>query len=397
MSVFWDLVSCEYKKIFKRRGAVITLIIAVMLSLIGVFGTIVGSIYVNGEPVISKYEDMTKDLEYAKELSGRAIDKELIMEAVREYSALNGSDGAYYLSDGYRKYSAVYDIVNSVYGCDFEEFCGLTEDWAESFYEIRRQYQESAISQLKMSDKAKRSLLDADKQIDEPFIFEPHGGFYRFFVIMYTTGIILAVASAIIFAPIFSGEYTSGADSLILSSKYGKNLLVWAKIFVMVTFLSGIAVILAVLTFTECAAVWGADGANAAIQLMMPMSPYPLNMVQCAVIYFVCILAACIMTAALTALLSAGIKTPFGTIVVMSVIIIAPMMINVSENNVWLYKLSHLLPSNMMAFWSVMDNIQFELFGLVIRPYIFMPVIGITAAVIFSLLAYRIFGKRQAN
>lgn len=398
MNVFWNLVSYEYKKIFKRKGAVITLILAALLSLFSVFGTVIGYVYdSSGEPVMSKYDDVKLDIKYAEELSGRAVDAELITEAVREYSALDKNDGQYFLSDSFRKYSPVYKIADSVYDCNFEDFCELTEDQTESFYEIRRQNQEIAISQTGMSDKAKQSLISAGKQLREPLIFEPYGGFGRFFAIMYTTGIIIAVAAAVIFAPLFSVEYTSGADSLILSSKYGKNLLVRAKLFVMVTLSAGLAIILTVLTFIECAAVWGAGGANAAIQLMVPMSPYPLNMGQCAAIYSVCIFAACLMTAALTALLSAGIKTPFGTIVIMSVIIIAPMMINVSENNVWLYKLYCLLPSNMMAFRCIIDDIQFELFGLVIRPYVFTPVFAITAAVIFSMLAYRVFGKRQVN
>ncbi|MDY2847329.1 MAG: ABC transporter permease, partial [Oscillospiraceae bacterium] len=152
-----------------------------------------------------------------------------------------------------------------------------------------------------------------------------------------------------------------------------------------------------VLTYAECMAIWGADGAGAAIQLQMPMMSYPLNMGQCALLYSVSVFAACIMTAALTALLSAAIKTPSGTIVIMSVIIIAPMMMNVSEDIVWLYKLFCLLPSNMMAFWCTIDSIQFEIFGLVIRPYIITPVFAAIAAVIFSVSAFRVFGKRQVN
>lgn len=397
MNTFWNLVSYEYKKIFKRKGAVITLILAAIVSLGSVFGTMIGYIYIDGEPVMSKYEDVKTDQEYARSLSGTAIDMDLIAEAVHEYSMLDTNDKLYVLSEKYRKYSAVYDIAHSVYGCNFKGFCELTEEQIEQFYELRRQNQEQSIMQTNMSDRAKQSVLAADSAVKKPIVFEVTEGYGRFFAIMYTTGIIAAIAAAIVFAPLFSGEYTSGADSLILSSKHGKGLLVWAKLFVMLTLSAGYTVILTVLTYAECMAVWGADGAGAAIQLLLPMSSYPLNMGQCAVIYSVCILAACIMTAALTALFSAGIKTPFGTIVIMSVIIIAPMMMNVSENIVWLYKLFCLLPSNMMGFWSIIDDIQFELFGLVIRPYVFTPIFAAVFAVVFSLFAYRVFRKRQVN
>lgn len=408
MNIFWNLVSYEYKKIFKRKGAVITLILAAAISLFSVFGTIIGSVYdSNGEPVMSRYDDMKIELEYARELSGRVIDTELIMEAAEAYSKLELNSAEKYTdSEEYenfaRKYIEIYSIVHSVYNTsserfDAQDFGNMTVEQAEKFYEIRRQKQEQAVMQTKMSDKAKQSVLSADNAVEKPIIFEASEGYSRFFAIMYTTGIIIAVAAAIIFAPLFSGEYTSGADSLILSSKHGKNLLVWAKLFVARTLSAGLAVILTVLTYAECMAIWGTDGAGAAIQLQVPMMSYPLNMGQCALLYSVSVFAACLMTAALTALLSAGIKTPFGTIVIMSVVIIAPMMMNVSEDIVWLYKLFCLLPSNMMAFWCIIDSIQFEIFGLVIRPYIFTPVFAIVAAVIFSVSAFRVFGKRQVN
>lgn len=408
MNIFWNLVSYEYKKIFKRKGTVITLILAAIVSLFSVFGTIIGSVYdSNGEPVMSRYDDMKIDREYARELSGRAIDTELIMEASEAYSNLQFDSAEKYTdSKEYekytRKYSKIYSIVQCVYNTlserfDAQSFGNMTKEQADNFYEIRRQKQEQAIMQTKMSDKAKRSILGVDSGVEKPVVFEASEGYTRFFAIMYTTGIIIAVAAAIIFAPLFSGEYTSGADSLILSSKHGKNLLVWAKLFVSFTLSAGLSVILTVLTYAECMAIWGTDGAGAAIQLQVPMVSYPLNMGQCAVIYSISVLAACIMTAALTALLSTGIKTPFGTIVIMSVIIIAPMMLNVSEDIVWLYKLFCLLPSNMMAFWCIIDSIQFDIFGLVIRPYIFTPVFAAIAAVIFGISAYRVFGKRQVN
>lgn len=408
MNIFWNLVSYEYKKIFKRKGAVITLILASAVSLFSVFGTIIGSVYdSNGEPVMSRYDDMKIDLEYARGLSGRAIDTELIMEASEAYSKLRLNSAEKYTdSEEYkeyaRKYSEIYSIVRSVYNTqserfDAQSFGNMTSEQAENFYEMRRLKQEQAIMQTNMSDAAKQSVLGLDSGVEKPIVFETSEGYTRFFAIMYTTGVIVAVAVAIICSPLFSGEYTSGADSLILSSKHGKNLLVWAKLFVSFTLSAGLSVILTVLTYAECMAIWGTDGAGAAIQLQVPMMSYPLNMGQCALLYSVSVFAACIMTAALTALLSAGIKTPFGTIVIMSVIIIAPMMMNVSEDIVWLYKIFCLLPSNMMAFWCIIDSIQFEIFGLVIRPYIFTPVFAVIAAVIFSVSAYAVFGKRQVD
>ena len=113
MNIFWNLVSFEYKKIFKRKGAVITLILAAAVSLFSVFGTIIGYVYdSNGEPLMSRYDDLKTDLEYARKLSGRVIDTELITEAVHEYQMLDTNDIYYAFSENYRKYYAVFDIAH---------------------------------------------------------------------------------------------------------------------------------------------------------------------------------------------------------------------------------------------------------------------------------------------
>ena len=128
MNIFWNLVSYEYKKIFKRKGAVITLILAAVLSLVSVFGTIIGYVYnSSGEPVMSRYDDMKIDLEYARKMSGRAIDTELIMEASEAYSKLRfDSSEKYTDSEEYenyaRKYSEIYSIARSVFNTSSERF-----------------------------------------------------------------------------------------------------------------------------------------------------------------------------------------------------------------------------------------------------------------------------------
>ncbi|MGN1417556.1 MAG: ABC transporter permease [Oscillospiraceae bacterium] len=397
MSVFRDLVSFEYKKILKRKGAVTAVIIAVLLSAASVCGTMIGYIYIDGEPVMSKYEDMKADREYAHELSGRTLDGELIIEAAREYAKADTTDRGYVMSEEFRRYSTVYDIARQVYGCDFKEFCELTEEHAEQFYEVRRGNIEAYAEKSSMCEASKQAVLAMDDKVSIPFEFQYAEGYDRFITIMYTTGIIALLVIAIVFAPLFSGEYTGGTDRLILSSKHGKGLLVKAKLFVMMTFSAGYAIFVTLISFGECMLIWGADGAQAPIQLSDPNSFYPMTMLQAAAAQSVSIFGACIMTGAVTAFLSAKMKTPFGAIIIMWVIIIAPMMMNVSERIVWVYDLFCLLPSNMTAVWFVLDSIQFELFGQSIPPYIFMPVFAFIAAAAFSAAAYRTFGKKQVG
>lgn len=73
------------------------------------------------------------------------------------------------------------------------------------------------------------------------------------------------------------------------------------------------------------------------------------------------------------------------------------MFLDVSDAPVWAYELFTLLPSNMTAFWYVMSDFQFELFGMIIPNYIFLPIFAAAGSCLCSYLAYRGFKKHQIN
>ncbi len=406
MEIFWRLTAYEYKKALCRKTAVMAVIIAVIICAASVCGAIIGDVYDrNGNFICTRYEDMQKDIRHARSLSGRPIDSELIMEAAEAYGKVP-TDGSvsYTDTDEYelyaRKYSEIYGIARTVFNTDEERFDvksfqSLTKEQADSFYELRRAKQEDAVRKSVMSDKAKEDVLAADKNVEKPIVFKNTNGYQRFAAIMYTTAIISALASAIVFAPIFSGEYSSGADSLILSSKHGRGLLIGAKLFTVFTVSAALTLFMTALNYAECMLIFGSDGADGAIQLLFPMASYPLTMGQSAAIYSVGILAACLMSAAITAALSARVGTSFGTVIIMAAILIAPMFFNVDTRIPFVNALFDMLPSNIMAFGFMFSDTQYELFGAVIRPYVFLPVSAAAFAVLFAAAAYRVFKRRN--
>ena len=127
----------------------------------------------------------------------------------------------------------------------------------------------------------------------------------------------------------------------------------------------------------------------------MLLSPYPLSMGQTAWLLAASTFFACLMTAAVTMLLSAKLKSPFGVIILVGLLLIVPMFLNVPESNIVLYNLFHLLPANMMPLWAVTDGIQYELFGLVFRPYVFFRLFAVLICVFLAPFAYRSFKNHQ--
>ncbi|MDE6686953.1 MAG: ABC transporter permease, partial [Lachnospiraceae bacterium] len=214
--------------------------------------------------------------------------------------------------------------------------------------------------------------------------------------VMYTTAFMSAAAVAIMISGIFSEEYVSGADNLILSSKHGKGLVIGAKLFAAFGIAEALIIFLMVISYIEVMAVWGTSGADAAIALLGNIFEYPITIGQSALFYSICTLGSILLFTALTTFFSSAFKTPFNTIVVMAIILIVPMFIVIPDSApLWVFQLEQLMPTNMMAFWGAMSDLQYEIFGVVVPPYVFLPVFAIIASCVCVCLSYRIFKRHQ--
>ncbi len=404
MSDFWSLVRYEYKKILHKKSVFIVLVLAVIVTVASDWGTLFGNSYVEGVVFESHYDAIVKDRAYARSLAGREIDTQLILEAAQAYAKIPEADRYIDLPEYQtfaRRYSEIYNISRAVYHTDARQFNmvdfqALSDERAEQFYAARRDKQAEAVEATAMSDKAKEKVLALDAQIKTPFTFSYTDGYTRFFTLMYTIGLMAAFVMAICISPLFAGEYTSGADQLILASKHGKHRLIQAKLFTGFSMSAAICLILTLLSYILSMLTFGFDGGNAPLQLYYPMSPYPLTMGQTAFLLAVCAFFACLMTTAITMLLSAIFKSSFGVIILISLLLIVPMFITVTYEHIVLFNLFHLLPTNMMEFGPVTSPIQYELFGLVVHPYIFLPLFAIMMSILLTPFAYRSFKHHQA-
>ncbi len=408
MNLFFDILGYEFKKTLCKRRTVITLALVLILGALSVFGTIIGNYYYydeNGnEFAVSRYEDEMLDRKYGEELSGRVIDADLIMEAVEAYKQVPMNGSIHYTNtpeyqQTARKYSEIYGIVRWVLDLNsVEDFQSLTREQAEQFNRIFRENRQYVIDNSQISENVRAYWQKCLEESPETLTYEYSGGYSRFVTIMYTTAIMAGAAISIIIAGIFSEEYTSGAVSLILSSKHGKGLVIGAKLVTALTVAAALIILLTAINYAETMIVWGSGGADGSLIMLGNIFPYNMTIGRSALLYSVCVLAACLLFAAITSLLSALFKTPFSTVVIMAILLIVPMFITVPNGSpIWLYTLENLLPTNMMAYWGAMYEYQYEIFGAIIPPYIFLPTFSAIVSCICVIFAYRIFKKHQIS
>jgi hypothetical protein len=403
MNAFWILVNFEYKKIIRKRSVQITVLLALMITAFDVIGTLIGSFYVEGKPYETYYDAMIKDRSYMRALSGRLLDGKLIMETVEAYAQIPEAND-YQETKEYqtiaRPFSGIYSMIRGVYNTDskrfnMEDFQKLTTAQASQFYTTRNNLVKDIAELTRIGNKAEKQVLAWNDQVKTPFTISHTDGYIRFFQLANMLGFTASFVMAICVAPLFSGEYVTGADQLILSSKHGKNKIIAAKLFTGFSVAAVICLLLSTLTFCLSLFVFGADGGNAPLQLYIMSSPYALTMGQTTLVLIICVFLSCIMTAAITMLLSAKLKAPFGVIILVSVLLFAPMMGSVSSTNLLLYRLYHLLPTQMSSLSSALDMIPYELPGLVLKPYCFLPLFAAAVSILLTPLAYRSFKNHQ--
>lgn len=408
MDLFFDLAGYELKKILCRKRTVIVLTLVIFLAVLSVFGTVIGKIYYtdeNGnEAAVSRYEDEMSEREKQEEISGRTIDADLIMEAVNVLKTTPVDTDTYDLYDcgtsvSVRKYRRVYFIIMDTFHFDsLDDIRTLTRSQAEQFDRKRRENREYVIENSKISENMKSYWIKCLDKYTKTLTYEYTKGYDRFITVMYTTGIMAAAALAIMLSGIFSDEYTSGADSLILSSKHGKGLVIGAKLSTAFVISAALIGLLTVISFAEAMAVWGNGGADGAIEYLGDLFPYPITISRAAVLYVICVLAACLFFTAVTVLLSSVFKAPFNTMVIMTVILMVPMFVSLpGKAPIWAFCLENLIPTNMMGCWVSLGHIQYEVFGLVIPPYVFLPVFAVTVSTACSYFAYLKFKRHQVS
>lgn len=404
MKEFWTLVSFEYRKILGKRSVKIALLLTLFLSVFSIWGTLMGSYYIEGELFESNAEAMKKDRAYARELSGRILGDKLLMETADAYQTIPDSAAVYQSTEEYqknaRKYSSIYSLARQVYDTPNVRFGApemgtLDPARAEQFYEIRELCMTKQIENAPISENAKEVMMQYSAEVKEPWIFSYSDGYTRFMTIMATSGVMAAFVMAICLAPLFAGEYSNHTDQLLLSARYGKGKLIKAKFFTGFSMTEIVTLLITLQSYVQSMLTFGFDGGNANVQIYDALFPYPLTLKQAALLQSICVFFACMCMSALTMVFSSRMKSAFGVIILSVLLLCVPMFVKVSAYPLLGYLLFHLMPANMMQYDYIFSMIPYEIAGVVIPPYVMMPVAALCLCIILIPFAYRGFKHHQ--
>lgn len=202
------------------------------------------------------------------------------------------------------------------------------------------------------------------------------------------------LAVCIVLAPVFSGEYQSGTDAVILSGRYGKTKLIKAKIlasylFGFLAFTLHIAV-----AFGLPLAAFGTDGWELPVQIANTVIPYPFTFLQTVLVNTGVIYLILFAMISLTLLLSSVMKTPYPVLIVLVPVLFIPVFLT-PDGTAGVYNLTLFLLPYRAAMPEIGKYISYQFGGVVMDAFLVRAVLYTVLTVVLLPFAGMGFKNHQ--
>lgn len=203
--------------------------------------------------------------------------------------------------------------------------------------------------------------------------------------------IIIAVST------IFSNEYSTKMDALILTTRYGKNRQIIAKLLVSIIFTTILIVGLFILFCTAFGLQYGLSGWNADIQtnLALPLMgvELPFNNLQMILFGLIIVWMAGVFSAIVTAMISAITKTSFSSLIISFAIFVIPGIIREMIPQSTLRDMFIVFPINAVDVQDVLLSPIY--FNQPLTAALWIGIATIIVLFISSIIAYKAFRNHQ--
>lgn len=360
------LFQFELKKLAKRKLLWITAFICLLCIGITVTSSLLGTYYVDGEPVETHYEIFRKDQVYRKALSGRDIDRELLQETVDAYRRIPSEAERYTLTEEYqtyaRPYSDIFNLIRSWTKMELSDIQGweVNED---ALYLARTKLVEEDWQSIPLSEGEKEFWRNKERQIKLPLTYDYHEGYEIGLNSFLTIGVLMLLFIAICLSNVFSDEHVQRTDQLMLSSAKGKTTAYWAKILAGVTISVIGSSMMALVSLGLCMSIFGAEGFETAIQLYFYGYSYPLTMGQACLIAYGILILTSVLAAVFVMVLSERLHSGIATLAISAGLVIMGGMVTIPTQYRIAAQVWDWLPITYLSSYNIFDSRTICLLG----------------------------------
>lgn len=408
------MVKYEWKKLWQGRLAQFAILLCFAVFMYSVVSNVAGTSAAREDGTVVSGIEAIKLLQERGEvvdLDQRETDR--IME---EYIGLtqnpetSSNDPAYeFLSEEtYRKYYInnrdMLKAIASVYNLErtnmpmrevFQQSLG------KSFQKARNQRDLINIAEIKsqglITDQQAEYWNEAVGKIQEPISFGYCEGWKQIYFSL-TWSVLIMMVVAIGVAPLFSGEYQTKCDSILLCMRNGKSKLVTAKLIAAYLYTTFVFLLLNAANIIPSLLVFGSQGGNLPIQAIVPEATvgYVFTVRQGVLLTFILAYIYTLCYMGFVLLLSSVMQNSYGVVVIsVPLAIILTILSPDFGGYLWRHVVS-LLPPQIMtfSFWSFT---AYTVLGKVVPLLFFGMLVNGFLTVVFTFVAQRKFRLHEVN
>lgn len=254
---------------------------------------------------------------------------------------------------------------------------------------------ESTTGAFTYTPEEKEFWLSRMEAVPKPAEYGYAGGWEDFldlvqFLIFALLAVVIACAS------VFNTEYREKTDAVLLSTRFGRTRLGWAKVIAALIVSSAIYWCMALVLLMVPLIFFGTEGAGLPMQVLVLANTYALSL--SAVSFICCFIGYLVMLGLLGIVLalSARMRSSMGILAVGVAIVMVPLFVpnlqnNIANHGLFLFPYFALDPHNLF------DMVSFSVGPLVVA---YPSVLGVLYAGLFvvgSFLAARAFNRHQVS
>lgn len=396
-----ELVFFEYKKMMKRKSVWISVCAMLFVVLLCSNLSLLGSVYVDDHKVFSHFEEIQIRREGGEKLEGAVLEEGFLEKNVEEYEV--------YLADRdsgkitWENYQTVQEEVASAQLLSWwvERLApGFQEEMqADNFYSRREESMEESWKAAGFSSGEIQAHREQNERIATPFTYSYCESYEKFALYWVSNMIVLAMAVAVCVAPIFAEEYSTGMDMLERSSRKGHGNLVAAKLITGFSFTFFLGAFTFGLSLAMEILIYGAGSLNVPMQIIdtLLLSSYPFTIGEMLLLLFFASEISLLVLTAVVMFCSARMNSSFGPVLVgvlLSLLSVVKEMI--PSWMITLRRIASLLPGPFASWESLFDERFWNLAGMYLKSYEYVPVIYGVVILLLCVFAYRGFvrGKK---
>ena len=359
----FSLYKYELKKIFSQKYFTIAfLVLYVFVMAVSVTPMITGSI---------------NSIKSKQEISNRLLDDSLFEE--------------FYSNREDDKYHDVNDFIK--YCTNSEKFDDLSanEIYGKRLEQLSREFKTDNLNEGEI-----KYWLEKENELNKPFVYQADDAYSEIYEVVYVINFVVLVLVALAITGIFADEKATGADQILLSSKYGRNKLFTAKVLSSLT----VGFIITTVMYASIVGinlfVYGSDGFDAGLQIHMPTCLYSISIGTSVLIMYGQLLFASLVYVCFSLLLSIATNNHPASSGVMIVMMFLSMF-NIPAKYRVISQIWDTIPSGHIGSWSLKKYQLIKVFGTYFNSLEYTTIIWPLMAIIFIVIAKMLYNKYQVE